>query len=160
MIICAPRWNGVWKKISKPFYAWFGIFQFLWACGHEAEGRQWASTVLEKSSAIPISKDEAGRRLKSLRAYAYQALAMVTYSQGDNAHAKIASENAAALASQVGNKRLIAMALGFGMFGRTIVGDTKDTEKSSEQALNAARESKDQFVLGMTLAMMGQRSLD
>jgi predicted ATPase/class 3 adenylate cyclase len=154
----AMEW-GLEKDIETVLRMIWNLSNYWWARGHETEGRQWASTVLERANAIPVSEDEAGRRLKSLMAYAYQALAMVTYGQGDNAHAKIASENAAALASQLGDKRLFAMSLGFGMFARAIVGDTMDSEESSERAFNAARESGDQFVFGMTLAMMAQRSL-
>ena len=84
---------------------------------------------------------------------------MVVYSQGDNAHAKIASEKAAVLATELGDKKLLALALSFEIFARTFVGDILDTEEIAETAVDAARESGDQFTIGMTLAMDGQRSL-
>ncbi|HEX2696271.1 MAG TPA: adenylate/guanylate cyclase domain-containing protein [Anaerolineales bacterium] len=152
----ALEW-GLEKNIEAVLRMVWNLSNYWWLRGHEAEGRQWATMALAKADALPVSDGETGSRLTSLRAHAYQALAMVTYSQGDNAHAMLASERAAALADQLGDKRLLALALSFEIFARLFVADTKDTEEIAQKALDAARESGDQYALGISLAMVGRR---
>ncbi|HUH97362.1 MAG TPA: AAA family ATPase, partial [Anaerolineales bacterium] len=127
--------------------------------GHEAEGRQWATAVLAQADADPKLEGEEGRRQLMLRGYALQALAQVMYSQGDNSHANQASRQAAAAARELGDSRLLAIALGFELSGNLFVGDTKDADTILEEGLAAARASGDKFALGLALTMGGQKSV-
>ncbi|MBI3737799.1 MAG: adenylate/guanylate cyclase domain-containing protein, partial [Chloroflexi bacterium] len=155
-IRAALEW-GLENNIDAVLRMIWPLSNFWIRRGYEMEGRRWATEALKKAEPLPNLAGEDGRRQKSLIAYAYQALAMIMFSQGDNAHAVLASDRAAGLARELGDKRLLAMALSFESSGKMFVGDAQGTETLLEEGLAAARESMDGFSLGMALTMGGQR---
>ncbi len=126
--------------------------------GYEEEGRHLIREALSRSDKLPIPEGESGRRTKSAKAEAWQTLAMLAYSQGDNARAIEASDQAASLAREVDDKRLLALTLAFKASGRMFLGITDGVEAILEEALAAARESGDIFAMGLPLSMYGQAS--
>jgi non-specific serine/threonine protein kinase len=126
--------------------------------GLEEEGRHLIREALSRSDKLPTPEGESGRRTKSAIAEAWQTLAMLAYSQGDNTRAVEASEQAANLAREVGNKRLLALTLAFRASGKMFLGIKDGVEAILEEAIAAARESGDTFAMGLPLTMYGQAS--
>ena len=77
----------------------------------------------------------------SLRAYAYESLAWVGYSQGDNAHAAAASRQAALLARELDDGSLLATALAFDAASFLVMGNRADPTSRAllEEAIAAGR---------------------
>ena len=132
-----------------------GLTVFWITRGHAAEGRRWASEALIASDQFPVI-DEEGNRQIAVRANALQALARIIYSQGDNAHAIVYSEQAAAVARQLGDKALLAAALGQELLGRTFLADMTGTGELATECLAIARQSGDKSAIGLAQAMLGQ----
>ncbi len=79
---------------------------------------------------------------------------MLAYSQGDNAHAIEASDQAIALARRLGEKGLLGIALGFKASGSMFLGRTEGVQEMLEEGLAAARESGDGFAMGLPTTLM------
>jgi predicted ATPase/class 3 adenylate cyclase len=124
--------------------------------GLEEEGRHLISEALTRTIKLPILEGDADRQRKLSIGEAWQSLAMLAYSQGDNARAIESSEQAAALAQEVDNKRLLALALAFQASGKLFIGDTEGVQAILERGLAAARASGDKFATGLPLALYGQ----
>ena len=124
--------------------------------GLEEEGRHVINEALTRAEKLPRPEGDAGRQWVSIVGEAWQNLAMLAYSQGDNAHATEFSERAAALARQVDDKRLLALALGFEASGEMFLGHTEGVEALLEEGLAAARVSGDAFARALPMALYGQ----
>ncbi len=125
--------------------------------GQEAEGCRWAAEALKRSESLPEPEGGAARRLLALRAYSYEALAEVAFSQGDNVLAASASEQAAAMARELGDTTLLSTALGYEVSVKFIAADRTDpgTKPLLENAIAAARQTSDKFSSGVALTMSG-----
>jgi predicted ATPase/class 3 adenylate cyclase len=124
--------------------------------GLEEEGRHVINEALARAEKLPRPEGDAGHQWVSIVGEAWQNLAMLAYSQGDNAHATEFSEHAAALARQVDDKRLLALALGFEASGEMFLGHTEGVEALLEEGLAAARVSGDAFARALPMALYGQ----
>ncbi len=124
--------------------------------GYEEEGRNLITEALDRAKKLPPLEGEAERQRNSVIGNAWQTLAMLAYSQGDNERAVIASDRAAALARQCGDYRLLASALAFEASGSMFLGRTDGVQKLLEDSLAAARESGDKYAIGVPLALYGQ----
>ena len=132
-------------------------FAYFWnRRGYEEEGRQLIREALNRGNELAALEGEAGHQRLNLLGEAWQTLAMLAYSQGDNARAIEASDQAASIARRLGNKRLLAVALGFKASGALFLGDFEDIQSLLEEGMAAARESGDQFAIGLPLAMYTQ----
>jgi predicted ATPase/class 3 adenylate cyclase len=151
----ALEW-GLEKNIEAVLRMVWNLCNFWVRRGYEMEGRQWATAALKKAESLPSLEGEAGHRQLTLRAYALEALAMISYGQGDNAHASQTSLQAAALARELGDNRLLGIALAFNAAGKMVVGDQTDPEDLLSEGVSAGRESGDKFSLGLALSMAGQ----
>ncbi len=99
-------------------------FSYFWnRRGYEEEGRQLIREAVNRANELAELEGEAGRQRLNLLGEAWQTLAMLAYSQGDNARAIEASNQAAAIARRLDNKRLLAVALGFKASGALFIGD-------------------------------------
>jgi predicted ATPase/class 3 adenylate cyclase len=124
--------------------------------GYEEEGRNLIRQALSRSSQLPGVDGDAARRQQQLLGEAWQTLAMLAYSQGDNVRAIEASEQAIALARRLGDRRLLAVALGFKASGAMFLGNVEGVRALLEEGLAAAEESGDKFSVGLPLAMFAQ----
>jgi predicted ATPase len=150
----ALEW-GLEKNIEAALRMVWNLYLFWLLRGLEAEGRQWATAVLAKADTLPGLKGEAGRKQKALRGYALGALAHVMWSQGDNSHAAAITDQALALARELGDHYLLSFTLNNQISGKVVVGDSANIESLAEESMAAARESGNQLILGYALAMSG-----
>jgi hypothetical protein len=81
---------------------------------------------------------------------------MLAYSQGDNVRASQSSMRAADLARQVGDKRALAIVLGFQASSLMFIGDLERVLPLLEEAVEAGRESGDKLAMGLPMGMQGQ----
>ncbi len=81
---------------------------------------------------------------------------MLAYSQGDNTRAAISAGRAADLARELGDKRLLAIVLGFEASSLMFTGETEIVHKLLEEALAAGRESGDVLARGLPMGLGGQ----
>ncbi len=84
------------------------------------------------------------------------SLAMLAYGQGDNARAVEASKQAATIARNLGNKRLLALAVAFQASGEIWLGNIEGVEELLDEGLAAARESGDKYATALPLALYAQ----
>ncbi len=132
---------------------------FWFRRGYESEGIKWVEEALTRADALSqADADEAHRRMVII-AKAWQSLALMSFSQGNMTKAIAASATCAALARQLGNKSLLAGVLGFEAASLMNSGRFENIEALTDEALTAARESGDNFALGMALGMIGSRML-
>ncbi|MGZ6317440.1 MAG: ATP-binding protein, partial [Anaerolineales bacterium] len=132
-------------------------FSYFWnRRGYEEEGRQLIREAVNRANELAELEGEAGRQRLNLLGEVWQTLAMLAYSQGDNARAIEASDQAASIARRLDNKRLLAVALGFKASGALFIGDFEDIQSVLDEGMAAAQESGDQFALGLPLAMYTQ----
>jgi predicted ATPase/class 3 adenylate cyclase len=150
----ALEW-GLEKNIEADLRMVWNLYVFWILRGLEAEGRQWATTVLKKAEAVPETTEETDRKRTALRAYAWEALAHVMWSQGDNAHGVAATDQAVALARELNDPYLRSIASSFEVAGKVVVGDSTNLETLAKESLSAARESGDKLALGLALSMNG-----
>lgn len=147
------------KNVEAAMHMVWHLSIVWWLRGYEAEGRRWATLALARADTLPESDGDNDRSWQQrLRAYVYHTLAVLASSQGDHAYMFEASDRAARLAEELGDNVLLAMSLSLKVLAKLFVGDITDTEKPSERALVAARESGDQFGIGMALTAVGVRS--
>jgi predicted ATPase/class 3 adenylate cyclase len=124
--------------------------------GYEEEGRNLIREALRRTEQLGEVEGEDAHQRQKLIGEAWQAIAMLAYSQGDNARAVEASERAAALARQLNDKRLLAIALGFEASGAMFLGNTEGIAAMLQEGLAAAKESGDRYAVGLPLAMYAQ----
>lgn len=124
--------------------------------GHAAEGRRWASEALIKADQFPTDNEAGKKERVAIRANALHALARIMYSQGDNTHAIVNSERAAALARKLGDKTLLASALGQELLGRIFLADLTGMEELARECLAVGIQSGDKLAVGLAHAMLGQ----
>jgi predicted ATPase/class 3 adenylate cyclase len=145
--------EAVLKMLTSLLYFWNRR-------GLEEEGRRLISEALSealsRANQLPKLEGEADRRRKLSLGEAWHCLAMLAYSQGDNARAIESSNKASALARELGNKRLLALALAFRASGELWMGNTEGVEALLEEGIAAARESGDKYATGLPLALYGQ----
>jgi hypothetical protein len=81
--------------------------------GYEEEARALIRDALQRSAQTPEFQGDAEPHRLKLVGKAWQTLAMLAYSQGDNIRAVAASAQAAQFARRLGDQELLALALGF-----------------------------------------------
>ena len=74
---------------------------------------------------------------------------MLAYSQGDNVRASASAARAAELAREMGDKRLLAIVLGFQASSLMFTGERTAVLGLLEEAVEAGRESGDKFAAGL-----------
>jgi hypothetical protein len=79
---------------------------------------------------------------------------MLAYSQGDNVRASASAARAADLARELGDKRLLAVVLGFQASSLMFIGDTATVQALLEEAVAAGRESGDKLAQGLPLGLI------
>jgi tetratricopeptide (TPR) repeat protein len=124
--------------------------------GYEDEGRNLIREALDRTQQLPEFQGNVDRGRLSLTAEAWQGLAMLAYSRGDNVRAIDAAKHAASVARQLGDKRLLALALAFEASGEMILGRREDVAHMLEEGMAAAEESGDKFAIGLPLALFAQ----
>jgi predicted ATPase/class 3 adenylate cyclase len=124
--------------------------------GYEEEGRNLIRDALRRASQLPEFQGGADQRQLTLLGQAWQVLAMLAYSQGDNVRAVDASQRAAALARQLDDKRLLALALAFEASGLMFLGQIENVEPLLKEGLTAAEQSGDKFAVGLPLSLYAQ----
>jgi predicted ATPase/class 3 adenylate cyclase len=132
------------------------LVRFLMRRGHEEEGRHIIKAALARAGELPTPESDAGLEWIRLLGAAWQSEAMLAYSQGDNARAIQSAVQAADMARKVGDKRSLAIVLGFQASAAMFVGGNEETEALLEEALTAARDSGDDLALGLPLGVLGQ----
>jgi predicted ATPase/class 3 adenylate cyclase len=131
------------------------LLLYFWnRLGYEEEGRNLIRDALRRTEENP--EFQADPALVHLVADAWQGWAMLAYSQGDNLRAVEASEKAVTLARRLGDKRLLAIALGFEASGSMFLGRITEMQPMLEEGLAAAMESGDAFAMGLPLTLMAQ----
>ncbi|HUI89050.1 MAG TPA: adenylate/guanylate cyclase domain-containing protein [Anaerolineales bacterium] len=143
------------RKIEAALRMLWNLYWYWVLRGHEAEGRQWATEILAKAETLPKADDEGGRNYKKLRAYGLEALANLMWSQGDNLHAIAATNQAAALARELGDNFLLSYTLCNEVAGKVVVGDSTGIAPLTEEALAAARKSGNEMAVGLATGMEG-----
>jgi predicted ATPase/class 3 adenylate cyclase len=133
------------------------LSNFWFRRGFETEGRRLIEQSLEKAELSPVTEGEAARERRSLVMRAWQALGYLAFSQGDTARAMIASHQAAALARELGDDRMLASVLSFEASSRLVSSDEEGLDSLLDEAVAAARKSGDPLALGMSLGMMASR---
>ncbi len=123
--------------------------------GYEEEARTFIREALQRAIALPQSADSVGPDRKRLLAGAWQILGMLAYSQGDNIRAMDACQHSAALARELGDNRLLALALSFQASGALSQGSMAEVNALLKEALAAATATGDKFALGLPLSLLG-----
>ncbi len=124
--------------------------------GYEEEGRSLIPEVLQRASRLPEFQDSADSDHLRLLGGAWQTLAMQAYSQGDNVRAMEATDQAASIARRIGDKRTLAIALGFRASGAVSMGSVEGVQEMLAEGMQAAAESGDPFAMGLPMAMYAQ----
>jgi tetratricopeptide (TPR) repeat protein len=135
-----------------------GSLAYYWfRHGHGAEGIQMANAAFARADLHPVLEDEnASRDQMMIRAKAFQAAAFLSYSQGDNPNARRAGNQCIALARQLGDIRMLAVALSFSSSARLFEGDFANARVEVEEAVAISRQAGERLGLGIALAMMAQ----
>jgi len=138
-----------------------GNLAYFWLRhGHGAEGIQWANDALAQTHQLANLKDpEAARRQMYVHANALQALSFLAYSQGDNISAFKAGDKCIALARELNDNRMLAIALSFSGSAKLFAGEYADAQDRVEQALAITSEVGEKYGLGMALGTMAQLSM-
>jgi predicted ATPase/class 3 adenylate cyclase len=151
----ALEW-GLEKNVPAVLSMAPSLVRFWIRQGHEEEGRAVIGEALARAGELPQPDGEAGKQWKKTLAEAWNAQAMLAYSQGDNPRAAASAGNAAALARELGDKRNLALVLGFEASSLMFVGEASTVLGLLEEAVAAGRESGDKLALGLPLGMYGQ----
>ncbi len=125
--------------------------------GYEEEARSLILEAVqraEKQGELPV---EARRR--RLAGEALQAFAVLSYSQGDNIRAMEASKKAAAIAREIDDPRLLALALSFAVSGAVSLGQGGEgLDAMLQEAMDAAEVSGDPFAMGLPLSLLATQA--
>lgn len=137
-----------------------GALPYFWfRRGYESEGRKWIDEAIERMNALPKAEGEAARKRTAILAKAWQSVSLLAFSQGDMANAIVASAKCAALARQIGDKRILATVLTFEAASRMMSANFENIDALMQETLNIARESGDPIALGWAFGMLGSRML-
>jgi hypothetical protein len=82
---------------------------------------------------------------------------MLTYSQGDNKRAILATQATTKYARQLGEQALLSAALSFEASAKIFLGEVEGVEELLNESLAAAEEASDKFGLGMAMGLIGAR---
>ena len=132
---------------------------FWFRRGMEAESMMLVEEALSRIHTLPRAEGDAKRQQTTLIANAWLAMGLLAFSRGDNKQAVAANEIAANLARQLGDKSLLAKALGFEASGRMVTGEVEGLDASTREGVAAASESGDNFAHGMMLGMFASRMM-
>ena len=154
----AMEW-GLEKRLISTLEMCVALHPFWFRRGLEAEGLLIVEEALSRIHTLPRQEGEAKRQQITLIANAWLAMGLLAFSRGDNSQAIAANEIAANLARQLGDKSLLARALGFEASGRMVTGEVEGLDASIQQGVAAARESGDDFAHGMMLGMFASRMM-
>jgi predicted ATPase/class 3 adenylate cyclase len=132
---------------------------FWFRRGMEAESMVLVEEALSRIHTLPRAEGNAKRQQTTLIANAWLAMGLLAFSRGDNKQAVAANEIAANLARQLGDKSLLAKALGFEASGRMVTGEVEGLDASIREGVAAASESGDYFAQGMMLGMFASRMM-
>jgi predicted ATPase/class 3 adenylate cyclase len=124
--------------------------------GHEEEGRNLIAALVERAEQLPVPEGNAGTDWKRLLGGAWQAAAMLGYSQGDNERAIELAGHAAKYARDIGDKRALALILGMQASSMLFVGRATEAEPTLREALRFGQESGDDMVSALPLGILGQ----
>ena len=138
------------RLVGEMAYFWFRH-------GHGAEGIQWANDALARADQLPkLADPAAARQLLLVHTKALQALSFLAYSQGDNINAFKAGDRCIAFARQLGDKRILAIALSFSGSAMLFSGDFVNGQARIEEAVKITRETREKYGLGVALGMLAQ----
>ncbi len=154
-IRAALEW-GLQQNIAGVLSMVPSLVRFWMRQGHEEEGRNVIREALSRAEKLPQADGEAGRAWKQTLAECWNARAMLAYSQGDNTRAAVSAGHAADLARELGDKRLLAIVLGFEASSLMFTGETEIVQRLLEEALAAGRESGDVLSRGLPMGLGGQ----
>jgi predicted ATPase/class 3 adenylate cyclase len=157
-IRAALEW-GLERNVAGVLSMVPSLVRFWMRQGHEEEGRTLIGEALSRAGQLPVAEGEAGRQWKHAMAEAWNARAFLAYSQGDNPRAADSAGHAAALARDLGDKRLLAVVLGFEASSRMFIGEAESSLEMLREAIAAGRDSGDKFAHGLTERMYGQALL-
>jgi tetratricopeptide (TPR) repeat protein len=134
-----------------------GALAYFWLTkSHELEGLRWITEALAQSKSIPGQwKNLSDQQIRN-RAKALNAIAILSYSQGQNVEIYTAAKEAVALWRQIGEKRYLAIALGYLAISNVFLGNGAEALTAKDEALMFARESNDKFFLAVTLSVTVQ----
>jgi hypothetical protein len=135
-----------------------GALAYFWfRHGHGAEGIQWAANALARADQLPTLTDgESARQQMLVRANTLQAASFLAYSQGDNLNAFKSGDECIALARQLGDRRMLSIALSFSGSAKLFAGDPLEAEARIKEAIAITREAGEKYGLGIALGMMAQ----
>ncbi len=122
--------------------------------GYEEEARNIIQETIQRAERQGQPEGEAGRQRSHLIGEAWNIFALLAYSQGDNVRAMEASEKTAAIAREVGDYRLLALALSFAAVGAATLGTFQGADGLVREALEAAEKSGDPIAMGLPMAMI------
>lgn len=154
-IRAALEW-GIDQNVAGVLRMVPSLVRFWMRQGHEEEGRKVIRDALARAENLPQPEGEAAREWKETLGEAWQARAILAYSQGDNTRAAVSAGRAAAIARELGDKRLLAIVLGFQASSLMFTANAAGVKELLEEAMVAGRESGDKFAQGFPLAMYGQ----
>ena len=135
-----------------------GSLAYYWfRRGHGAEGIDMANAAFASANGLPpAEKEDAQRRQMMIRARALQAAAFLCYSQGDNINAYKAGNECVALARQLGDVQMLAVALSFSASAKLFEGDTETALAQIKEAIAVSQKMDEKLGLGMAYGMMAQ----
>ena len=154
----AIEW-GLEKNLIATLEMCVALPPFWFRRGLEGESLILLEEALSRIHTLPQLAGEAKRQQTKLIANVWLAMGLLAFSQGDNKPAIAADEIAANLARQLGDKSLLARAIGFEASGRLVTGDVQGLDASIQEGVAAARESGDDFAHGMMLGMFASRMM-
>lgn len=138
--------------------------QYFWyRRGYETEGRRWIAQAFEQIQSLPAVEGNpaAGqaRQRMAVTAKAWQAMALLATSQGDVLNATSASQKGVELARQLGDKRLLATVLAFGVSIKIMFGASGYEDSVMDEVVRIAHESGDSFALNLSYCIVGLNML-
>ena len=154
----AMEW-GLEQHLTVTLEMCVALHPFWFRRGLETEGLMIAEEALSRIHTLPRLEGEAKRQQTTLIANAWLAMGLLAFSRGDNKQAIAADGIAANLARQLGDKSLLARAIGFEASGRLVTGDVQGLDAFIQEGVAAARESGDVFAHGMMLGMFASRMM-
>ena len=133
------------------------LLSYFWnRRGYEEEGRNLIREALRRAEQLPEIDGEAGRRRQKLFGEAWQPWPCWPTARVTMPAPLKPPSSAAAIARQLDDKHLLALALGFEASGAMFLGNTEGIQALLQEGLAAAKESGDKAVVGLPLAMYAQ----
>jgi len=154
----AMEW-GLEKHLTATLEMCVALHPFWIRRGLETEGLLMLEEALSRIHILPRLEGEAKRQQTTLIANTWLAMGLLAFSRGDNKQAIAADGIAANLARQLGDKSLLARAIGFEASGKLVTGEVQGLDESIQEGMAAASESGDDFAHGMMLGMFASRMM-